>query len=283
MKWFFALNGKTSTFDAYSQMVKVAVDTAREHTHLDPHFVFDGEENELTRWLRGRGVKVIRHRSFLYEALAELARTRNDPNILSIGAGAFLRNEIPQLTHTLGIRDRHVLYTDCDVMFVRDVEEVLRSCKPRWFAVVPEDLSQPRLINSGVMVMNVKSLRSIDRRFRAYTLLNLPSFVGNGWDQDAYREYFADDLRGRFRFWERKRRPAWDRLPAEMNWRPYWGESRAACIIHFHGPKPQHRDALFAEDVAPGLAPLVGLRGGAYSSMVDLWESHLRKASVEAC
>ena len=107
MKWFFALNENGNEFANYAKLLKVAVYTARKYTSLEPHFIYDGEENELIDWLRARSVVIINRRSFLYNELARIAERRGDPTFLAIGAGAFLRTEIPQMTEEL----RTVSYT----------------------------------------------------------------------------------------------------------------------------------------------------------------------------
>ncbi|MBV9200089.1 MAG: hypothetical protein JOY83_10230 [Alphaproteobacteria bacterium] len=38
----------------------------------------------------------------------------------------------------------------------------------------------------------------------------------------------------------------WQRLPAEFNWKPYWGYSDQAKIVHWHGPKPAHAEMMLA-------------------------------------
>ncbi len=137
MKWFLALN-EGHAFENFSKLVQVAVYTARKYTSLAPHFIYDGADNFLTDWLAARKVSIIRRRSFAYDALKEISERKNNTDILSIGAGAFLRTEIPQLCRELNITDDFVLYTDVDVMFRRDVVDDLAKLSPRYFAVAPE-------------------------------------------------------------------------------------------------------------------------------------------------
>lgn len=270
MKWFFALNEESADFANYAKMVKVAVHTALQNTRLEAFFVYDGSDNELTEWLRARDVKVIRHRSFLYSRLKTIAEKRNDPNFLHIGAGAFLRTEIPNLTFELGIMDRYVLYTDVDVMFMRDVSG-LCDMAPKFFAVAPESsISDYRGMNSGVMLMNLDSLRRDDPKFRAFMLAEIDSLIDNSWDQGAYSIFYQ----GRF-FGYR-----WNKLPVEYNWKTYWQENPDARIIHFHGPKPYQRDLLASAAPPEHLRPLLSFLTDNYLKLSTRWDELYREVDA---
>jgi hypothetical protein len=91
---------------------------------------------------------------------------------------------------------------------------------------------------------------------------NLAALESESWDQAAYRRFYRDS-----------NGPLWDRLLPELNWKPYWGESPHAKIIHFHGPKPYQRDHI--ESHWPELKSLTG---GAYSRVVEQWSELLREA-----
>src|SRR3954466_5143873 len=120
MQWYFALTEDSTAFRQYAEMVMVAVHTARRHTVLEPHCIYDGKENEFTAWLRKNGVRIIAHRSFIREALEELGREKQNPHLAAALSGAFSRIELPQIVEReSGIA--RVLYTDCDVMFFGEV------------------------------------------------------------------------------------------------------------------------------------------------------------------
>ena len=91
---------------------------------------------------------------------------------------------------------------------------------------------------------------------------NLAALESESWDEAAYRWFYRDD-----------NGPLWDRLRPELNWKPYWGESAQAKIIHFHGPKPFQRDHI--ESHWPELKSLTG---GAYHAVVEQWSELLREA-----
>jgi hypothetical protein len=273
MKWFFALNQACPTFPLYADLARVAVHSARRYTALEPVFLFDGDECELTDWLRGRAVTVVRHRTSLYPHLEELARRRGDPNVTAIGAGAFLRLDVPRLARELGCAGQHVLYTDCDVLFRREVIGELSRLRCRFFAVAPERHRRDyRHLNSGVMLMNLPALIAEETRFRAFVDRNLDRLIDLSWDQGAYQLYYRRPAA----WWSVFFRLKWDRLPAELNWKPYWGPSARCGILHFHGPKPFQRASL-DDPATPAI--LRELAGGSFQADCDEWE-RLRAEAV---
>lgn len=239
MKWFLGLHEKAPHFSDYCDLVKVAIVTARRFTRLEPHLIYDGGPNAFTAWLERNGVGIIHRQSYLLPALRELGNETG----LRHGPGVFLRMEIPDLVRELGWDDERVVYTDCDVFFTGDPLPVLEAARPEFFAIAPEhDRNNPAAANSGVMVMNLPGLRSVNEEFKAYTRSILDQCVRDAWDQYAYLRYFA----GR-----------WQVLPCEVNWKTYWGYNPAASIVHFHGPKPFLRERLGRGAGDPLHQPLV--------------------------
>ncbi len=242
MKWFFALNDSSPAFDYYAGMVQVAVLTARKHTRLEPVFVHDGGENRLTDWLAERGVQLVRRRSFLAAEIDGLLGGHRNAAARAIALGAYLRVEVPAIVRELGWADRHVLYTDCDVMFTPRFDGSLAQRAPKCFAVAPEDdLRNWEAMNTGVMVMNVDALLADFPAFQATIRAQLAASVQSSFDQHAYREHY---------------RGGWEQLPAVMNWKPYWGRNDEAQVVHFHGPKPFQKYAIAAGAVPPDIARL---------------------------
>lgn len=222
MKWFFGINEASTAFDEYAAMIKVAVRTAGERTSLKPHCLYDGSPNQMTLWMESNGVRVLPVKSRFGGLLKEEAARKGNPEIERTGSGAFLRVEIVSLPD-LGDRER-VVYTDCDVMFEADPVEYLRSSPCDLFSVAPEsDANNYLYMNSGVMLMNIGRLRNSFKAFTKFIEDQLSSLVTQAWDQTAYNLFYAGQ---------------WNRLPLEMNWKPYWGENDNAVVIHFHGPKP---------------------------------------------
>jgi len=261
MWWFCALTEDSTAFREYAEMVKVAVYTAQKYTSLAPHLIYEGDENEFTRWLAKHGVRVVRHRSRFREGLAELGRKKGNPHFEAALSGAFSRVELPEIVARLGGPER-VLYTDCDVMFTNEVVPELEANRCEYFAVAPESVRDDYLnMNTGVMLMNVTRLRETWPKFRDYIAQHLAELEKESWDEAAYRWFYRDE-----------HGPLWDRLRPELNWKPYWGENPEAQIIHLHGPKPYQRDHI--ESTWSELKPYTG---GAFETVVKRWSELLRE------
>ncbi len=196
------------------------------------------------------------------EALEELGRQKGNPHLAAALSGAFSRIELPEIVEREGGNDR-VLYTDCDVMFLGDVVPELEANPCRHFAVAPESARDDYVnMNTGVMLMNTARLRESLPAFREYVSENLAALEAESWDEAAYRWYYRDE-----------KGPLWDRLRPELNWKPYWGESAEAKIIHFHGPKPFQREYIDSH-----WPELKSLTGGAYLAQVEQWTELLEEA-----
>jgi lipopolysaccharide biosynthesis glycosyltransferase len=259
MDWFCALTEDNHLFPQYSEMVMVAVYTARRFTSLRPHLVYDGNDNEFTRWLDRHGVKILRHRSLFREELVKLGEREKNPHIATAVSGAFLRVELPRL-----LTSDLILYTDCDVIFRDEVVRDLRSLPCDYFSVAPHRReSYDDVINSGVMLMNLRRLRETADEFYQFIFDRLDELKAQAWDQGAYRRFYRDG----------NGRPLWNWLPLELNWRPYWGCYDGAKIIHFHGPKPYQRDGIDAF-----WPELKAYTGGAYLELIDVWQKLLEEA-----
>ena len=262
MQWFFALTEDSTAFRQYAEMIMVAVHTAKKFTSLVPHCIYDGGDNDFTEWLTRHDVRLVRHRSFIRDALAELGRHKGNPHLAPALSGAFSRVELPDIVARLGGATR-VLYTDCDVIFVAEVVPELETSPCEFFAVAPEGAQDDYVnMNTGVMLMNIDRLRESLPEFREYILQNLAELERESWDEAAYRWFYRDG-----------NGPLWDRLRPELNWKPYWGECAQAKIIHFHGPKPFQRD-----DIESHWPELKSLTGGAYDTLVEQWSELLEEA-----
>jgi hypothetical protein len=264
MQWFIGINEGCPAWKEYSDMAKVAIHTALRHTSLEPHCIYDGDENDFTAWLRRREVRIIPWRTVYYDDLKQLGERRGNPMLLSATRGVFLRTELPAIQERFGLDDR-VLYTDCDVIFRREVVDDFATTPCRYFAVAVESsLDRPNEINTGVMWMNLPAMREFEGdRFQNYVREHLDVLPTIAWDQGAYRRFYRSA----------DRVPLWDALSPELNWKPYWSDYSNAKIIHFHGPKPFQRpniDSHFPE--------LKHLTGGRYEEVCDLWQELLREA-----
>ena len=265
MDWFLALTEDSPGFRQYSEMVKVAIHTATMNTSLRPHFIYDGEENELTTWLQQRQVPIIRRRSSFRGALAALGEKVGNPYIEAAASGAFLRAELPVFAPEFIQSDR-VLYTDCDVIFRSDVVPELEAASCGIFAVAPEHARDNyEEMNTGVMLMNLPALRESNAEFCDFISANLEALQHDSWDEGAYRRFYRAGA---------ERKALWDRLLPELNWKPYRGDYRDARILHFHGPKPFQRDYIDSH-----FPELKYLTGGCYEELIGVWQQLLADAT----
>ena len=257
MKWYFALNEASLVVQRglWQSLITAAVKSARRHTTLQPHFIFDGPmEEPFILQLQSLGVAIHLHRVTFYDALT--AHPSVNVAYARMAAGAFLRTELP-LVET---EDDVVLYTDCDVIFRRQPRIPDLSSQP--FACAPEfDQKDYSLFNTGVMLMNLPALRVDLDAFRAFIRENLGDFVT--FDQDAYRQFYGSRA---------------GRLPLTLNWKPYWGWRSSADIVHFHGPKPHYIEHMIAhpEDKSePTIFPLYKANTRSYATYLKQWYEEL--------
>lgn len=220
LKWFFAY--KEDSNPDYIKLIKVAVISALKKTNLEPWCIYDGTPSDTTNWLEKRGVKIIYHRSTLY---AEIIAKFGDDLPARGGLGALLRIDIPNIILEKEINDKYVLYTDCDVIFVSDIDRLF-FIRPKYFACAPEfDPNDWSNINTGVMIMNIKNLHKTYDEFLSFVRTNINK--NWAWDQTGYNLFYKGKI---------------TKLPIEYNWKPYWGDSPSKKIVHFHGPKPILRE-----------------------------------------
>ena len=214
MKWYFAIN-EEATATPLALHAKLAVRTARNVTKLCPHLLYFGKRNEFTRWMEAHGVTVIDAQPSYVD---DIHRAADESRYSRDFVGHWLRTEVCNIEAD----DRFVLYTDIDVAFLKAPD--LSRFAPRFFACAPEFTQDNwSYFNSGVMLMNVPSLRAdypnlkkfIQRRFADPTAADFN-------DQLAYNDFYNGQ---------------WSRLDPIYNWKPYWRANDDACILHLHGPK----------------------------------------------
>lgn len=218
MKWYFACNSISKEF---FPLIKAAVNSAIQNTTLVPHFIYDGKPDELTAWLEERGVKIIYHRVSFYDKLKLFYRSSD----MHIPTGAYLRCDIP----TIETEDDFILYTDCDVLFLKDFDYAER---PEYFACSSQfDKNDFRDFNTGVMVMNLKKLRESNAEFSEFIIKNMNKMIA--FDQTAFQIFYDGKNTA---------------LPVKYNHKPYWGIGEEAVIVHFHGPKPLNMNPRYLYD-----------------------------------
>lgn len=216
VKWFFCWCQDTEPFEDHGwvELIGAAVESARRYTDLDPHFLYDGAPSELTEALERAGVAIHPHRLSFADAIS--THINSSDRHQAVARSAFMRFDIPLYTND---DDGFVLYTDLDVQFTRAWGQ-LKGYRPPFVAAAPQaERGSVYDMNSGVMVMNVPAWRACRDELLAFTRAHLHL----GLDQEILRAWLGTDF---------------TLLPDRYNWKPYWGVSEQAALIHWHGPKP---------------------------------------------
>jgi hypothetical protein len=215
LKWYFATNEEGAR-GVNGMHARLAVASALRNTRLRPHLITTGFRNGFTEWMEARGVTIIEGSQPLAEAIHAAAAAGNYHTRF---LGHWLRCEIPALE----TEDDFVLYTDTDVVFLRDV--TLPDPPPRYMACAPEfKMEGANYFNSGVMFLNVANMRETLPGFLEMARQQIGAFRSDRQhnDQVAFNTYYRD---------------VWTPMDLGYNWKPYWGDPAAATILHFHGPK----------------------------------------------
>lgn len=244
-KWYFSIN--EAGFSATRDQINVAVRSARRHTSLTPVCIYSGQDFDHCAYLENLGVEVINHFPSFAAELKEGYGDNYDQFV-----GHWLRVDIP----TIEIEEDFILYTDTDVMFTGNVNDLPL---PKYLAAAPEfKIDNFSKFNSGVMVMNLNELRDVQDDFLQSIRSRLvDNYKYPAHDQESYNRFFA----GRY-----------DRLNPIYNWKPYWGENPDARIVHFHGPKLRHVARMEnnrLDGISPSLIRLWKLAPGAYKKYMS--------------
>lgn len=224
-KWYFAFNEHAA--DHLKAHIQLAVLSCKSTLDLEMNCLYSGDFHPLLTWLEKKGVKVTSHRLTFLDQMRkslELHIPREHQFNFKVATGAYLRTDLPYLED-----DAYVLYTDVDVLFLRDID-FSGLTAPNYFSCAEEIAITPagpqffsKSFNTGVMVMNTASMRKLHSEFLMF--LQERNYDFNAYDQGALNEFYKDK---------------WDKLSRDMNWRPFMGINRSATIVHFHGPKLSH-------------------------------------------
>jgi len=222
--WFFATNAFTLEDPDYIHMIYAMLASQRINApHLVPYMIYDGPADEFCESVESKGVQVIHHE---FSMLDEIKKHHGwaDIGFQRIARGTYLRLDIPLLSKMLDLNTDEVLYTDIDVLFLKQPQQRGLTFEP--FAVGPEfDKDDFIAMNAGVMYINIPKMAETRQAFMEYIKNNHKEALA--YDQGCLRKFYAGQ---------------WGHLPIEYNWKPYWGVNRDASIVHFHGPKPAMRE-----------------------------------------
>lgn len=223
MRWYFAIDeagarGRTGS-DA-----KTAVRSALRLGGLEPFLLYHGARNDFTNWMTLHGVRVIDAEP----SFADTIRAAEADGIYKAHSiGHWLRVAVPLVESS----DEFVLYTDCDVVFLKRID--WSAIRPPVFAAAPEfRLQNWNYFNAGVMVLNIPKMRASYAAFEAHIRARILSGKLFQYDDEvALNEAY---------------RGTWSRLDPALNWKLYWGFNASAGILHFHGPKLDEIEAIGA-------------------------------------
>ena len=273
MKWFFVVNNDASAW--FNDMIRSAVLSAKETGLLEPHCITDDASGALFDWLKREGVVIhvgelpFKHRLYADDVIEA---NRGSPYRAVNASGAYLKILIPQFADA----GEPVMYTDCDILFLPTLSFEGVAFDYSTMNAVPEIAGSENAkqdesgnFNSGVMIFDPQLFRDNYNAFleelerRKYFFHGDPGF----YDQGLFNVIF---------------RGTWKIIPDTLNWRPYWGLSPAASIIHFHGPKPEQVRRIMhgtpGDLENPGLIALYDNAPAAYRHYLALFDAVAARA-----
>jgi hypothetical protein len=216
MRWYFAID-EQGGLGATGDLARLAVLSARAVGGLEPVLLYHGGRNVFTEWMEAKGVRIVDTRVTFQDVIeSAIAAGRYKPHSM----GHWLRVAVAQVEQ----EREFVLYTDCDVIFLRAMD--WSQLRPTVFSAAPEfDPENWQWFNAGVMVLNVPAMRATYQGFEAHIKSRIGDAAYSRYDDEAaLNEAYAG---------------LWERLDPVYNWKPYWKARPDAAILHFHGPKPK--------------------------------------------
>lgn len=229
IRWYFAVDEAGGVGEA-GDYAKTAVLSALKVGGLEPYLIYIGKETVFTHWMRNRGVKIVILTPDFME-IFERAQVKGTYKAHTLGH--WLRIAIP----TIENEKKFVLYTDCDVVFLRSFP--WNRIQPAAFAASPEfRIENWNYFNAGVMVINVDFMRETYNDFLRYIEKKISdSRFFDYDDQLALNNFYVND---------------WESLDPRLNWKPYWDFNPGGVLLHFHGPKVGLIRALVERKWTPG-------------------------------
>ena len=227
MKCYFCVVEPNSDNDVYLDLLYVCLKSARQNTNLDLYVLYDGSDvGHCYSILKEFDVHIIKHKFSHYDYLEktypqEYIRQICSRNIsYDVISATFMRFDIPFIEED----DDYILYSDYDVMFLKDFSTD-KFGDVSYLAASAEfdkNLDDITYFNSGVLYLNVKSMREVSNQVFDMLENGIKNTTGL-LDQGYLNQVCFDKM---------------TKMPLEFNWKPYWGYNKDDYIIHFHGMKP---------------------------------------------
>lgn len=127
MYWFCGVNDNSQN---HKDMYITALRSSKYITNLTPIIIYDGADSNFVESVNQLGGNVVKYSSGLN---SKPVFQKKPEDWKAIAKGAFLRVDIPIICKYLDIVDEYVLYTDTDVIFMKDVVDELQKFKPKYF------------------------------------------------------------------------------------------------------------------------------------------------------
>ena len=217
MKAYFVINEHAITTLGYRYLdhFLVSIYSCIERTNLKPIVIYDGKNNKIIQHVQDMGATVIYHELSFKSKLYEKCKLNNIR--FEVASATFLKLDISLLEN----EDDYVLYCDSDVMFLNDID--ISSIRPKLIsATVGHHYYQKNThpFSTGVMVLNIKNLKSSREDFINYILNNnFKTSLNDPYDQGHFNDFYKTDI---------------EFLCQSYDWRPFWGINKFAKIIHWH-------------------------------------------------
>jgi hypothetical protein len=166
----------------------------------------------------------------LYHKLSFSEQLKNASEGMWQIRGAFFRLDVPlvigqALAHfgdEACVETDYYLYTDTDVLFLQDISSCSFNKPPIYTISAEAHKGTP--FNTGVMYANRHGFEN--------NINNILSYADEiKWDVPACDQ-------GLLNKYVEAQNISIPYLHERFNWKPYWGKSDDAVIVHFHGPKP---------------------------------------------
>lgn len=222
MKWVFCINEQGS-YNHNLFLLKYAVLSAKKYTSLQPVCLFFGNNKYLEYFLKKHNVEIIKAEEPEASKILRSLPTSspfwnlNHQKIINFASGAFLRFEIHKY-----IEATHCLYTDIDVLFTENFRIPEKSKEAMSMAY--QEIDVPSDYNSGVILFNLDKFKKEVYSEISYKVSNsYKEWAIRKFDQYVINSYFKDIV---------------SNLDINLNWRPLFGWSDNAQILHYEIIKP---------------------------------------------
>ncbi|KAL1528727.1 hypothetical protein AB1Y20_010060 [Prymnesium parvum] len=170
---------------------------------LVPYLLYYGHRDSTSLWMEAHGVKVMHVNLTFWEALPEHQRTQRQSN--GNVFATYGKIDVPRLVDAAGAAHPTgmVLYTDLDVIFMRDLPISALPLSVRYMAATKEPLWN--IYNTGVLWMNASSMTEQHARMVEYARRRRFHFTV--YEQTWLNNYF--------------KKLGWDQLPGRLNVAPF--------------------------------------------------------------